>query len=255
MESPRTYRASAIILRRINIGETDRIVTLYTREKGKLSSIAKGARRHLSKLAGATELFTYGKYFLASGRDLDIITQTEVKESFPEIRKNLDRIAHAAYICEMVNIFVEEREANYGIFDTLLSALYLLESGVDPKVVARYFELNLMSMMGYRPELDQCIRCSAHPSGDGMYFSPSMGGRVCKECGPLPDDVIHLNKETADAMRILLAAEPGVLRMLEFSEEVKQELFKIIHLYIRYRTGRDLKSLEFIHILGSKAKG
>lgn len=252
MESPRTYRAAAIVLRRINIGETDRIVTLYTREKGKLSSIAKGARRHLSKLAGATELFTYGRYFLASGRELDIITQTEVKESFPGIRKDLNRIAHATYICEMVNAFVEEREANYGIFDTLLSALYLLESEVDPEVVARYFELNLMSLMGYRPELDQCIRCDVHPAGAGIYFSPSMGGRVCKECGPLPDDAIHLNKETADAMRILLTAEPGTLRKLEFSKEVKQELFRIIHWYVRYRTDHDLKSSEFIHALDNQ---
>ncbi|MEN6373079.1 MAG: DNA repair protein RecO [Armatimonadota bacterium] len=249
MESPRTYRATAIVLRRINIGETDRVITLYTREKGKLSAVAKGARKHLSKLAGPTEMFTYGRYFLAAGRDLDIITQAEAKESFPAIRRDLDRIAHATYMAEMINAFVEERDANYGLFDTLLSSLYLLESEIDPTIVARHFELKMMSMMGYRPELDRCLRCDAEPSGDGIDFSPSLGGRVCAECGPIPDDAIHMSEEAAQAMRTLLTAEPRMLRNLDFSDEVRKELFRAIRRYVRYRTDRELKSSEFIQAL------
>lgn len=251
MESGRTYRATAIVLRRVNVGETDRIVTLYTREKGKLSAAAKGARKHLSKLAGPSEMFTYGRYFLAAGRDLDIITQADVKESFPGIRKDLSRIAHATYLAELTSALVEERDANYELFDTLLSALYLLESEADPGIVTRYFDLQAMCLMGYRPEIDHCVRCGSRPSGD-FAFSPSAGGRVCRECGRMPDDVIILSSKTADAMRTLLVAEPRAVRELQFTDTVKSELYRSIKWYVRYRLDQDLKSAEFIHCLADK---
>lgn len=237
------------MLRRVNIGEADRVVTLYTREKGKLSGIAKGARRARSKLAGASELLTYGRYFLAVGRDLDVITQTEIRESFPGIRKDLNRIAHSTYLVELVNALVEEREPNFDLFDTLLSSLYLLEAEVDPEIVARHFELQIMSIMGYRPHLDQCLRCGKTPSGEGIMFSPSLGGRACDECGPVPDDVVYLSGESAGALRKLLTAEPRSLKDLLVPPAVKEELAGAIRKYVRYRTDRELKSPEFIRAL------
>jgi len=251
VEAARTYRATAIVLRRLNIGETDRIVTLYSREKGKISGIAKGARRPLSKLAGATEPFTYGRYLLAVGRDLDVITQAEVRESFPNVRRDLKRIAYATYLVEFVNAVVEEREPNYDLFDTLLSALYLLEAEADPEVVARYSDLHIMSLMGYRPEIDVCLRCGKRPTTADVAFSPSLGGRVCEECGPLPDDVIYISGEAADAMRRLMAAEPRSLKDLRFPNAVKEELFRAIRWYVRYQLDRELKSSEFIQALAA----
>jgi DNA repair protein RecO (recombination protein O) len=237
------------VLRRKNIGETDRVVTLYTREKGKLSAVAKGARKHLSKLAGPSEMFTYGRYFLASGRDMDIITQADVQESFPGIRKDLNKIAHATYLAELTNALVEERDPNYDLFDTLLSALYLLESDADPGVVARYFDLQVMSLMGYRPEIDSCVRCGRRPSTPTVAFSPSAGGIVCRECGPIPDDVIQISRESVDAMRQLLTIEPRAVRELQFSDAIKTELTKAIRWYVRYRLDQDLKSTEFIQAI------
>ena len=118
-----TYNANAIVLHRLSFGETDRIATLYTRERGKLAAIAKGARKPVSRLAGATEVLTYGKFHLATGKNLDIIAQVEVKESFPRIHQDLSRIAYATYMAEVVDRMVEEHEANPDIFDLLLSAL------------------------------------------------------------------------------------------------------------------------------------
>lgn len=249
MESQRTYRASAIILRRINIGESDRVVTLYTREKGKVSAVAKGARKHMSKLAGPTEPLTYGRYFLAAGRDLDIVTQAEVKESFPQIKKNLNRIGFASYMVELINAIVEEHDPNYEAFDTLLSSLYLLESDIEPELVARYFELQIMSMMGYRPELDECLRCGRQPSSDVVAFSPELGGRACEECAPLPTDVIILKKPSADAMRQLLSVEPEQLKNIQISDDAKDPLYRAIRWYVRCRLDRNLKSSEFLQTL------
>ena len=91
------------MLHRLSFSETDRIVTLYTRERGKLSAIAKGARKPISRLAGATEVLTCGKFHLAEGKNLDIIAQVEVKESFPRIHADLNRIAYGSYLAELVD--------------------------------------------------------------------------------------------------------------------------------------------------------
>lgn len=253
MEAPRTYRADAIVLHRVDIGETDRIVILYTRVKGKVAAIAKGARKALSKLAAATEPFTYGRHMLAVGQNLDVMTQVEIRESFPSIRKDMQRVAYAVYFVELVDAFVEERESSHEIFDTLLSALYMLESGLAAPVVARSFELKLLELLGYAPQLEVCIRCGVVALGDELTFSPSYGGLVCGKCGPLPDDTLYLRNETVQAMKRLLAAEPSDLRKMDLSPEVIKEAAQALHRHIRYRLERDIKSMEFLQSLAAVA--
>src|SRR5579862_3611183 len=97
-----TYTADSLVLHRLNLGENDRILTLYTREHGKLSAVAKGARRATSRLVGATELFTQARVLLATGRSLDILTQCEIRASFPALRNDLERLARATYLCELL---------------------------------------------------------------------------------------------------------------------------------------------------------
>ncbi|MDO8586563.1 MAG: DNA repair protein RecO [Armatimonadota bacterium] len=243
------YRANAIVLRRTNLGETDRILTLYTREHGRLSAIAKGSRRPASRLAGATELFNFGRYLLATGKSLDVVTQSETRESFPNIRADLNRIAYAIYIVELVNETIEDREPNPDLFDTILSCMYLLEGGVDPEVVTRAFELQLMAASGYRPRLESCARCGTPTSTQKVNFSPSIGGVVCGQCGPLPEDTMTIHHETLDTMKALLNAEAAQIRDSRPSERTLDEMANVMRWYIRYRLERELKSSEFIQAL------
>ena len=249
MDTHRTYRADAIVLRRVNIGETDRVVTLYTRNKGKVATIAKGARKSLSRLAAATEPFIFGRYMLATGQNLDVMTQVEIKESFSKIRKNVERVAYAIYFLELVDSFTEEREIGQDIFDTLLSSLYLLENGVRPQITARSFEMKLSALLGYSPQLNACLRCDAVPEGQELTYSPSLGGLVCRECGPLPEDVLYLHRESVSAMKRLLVAEPAQLREMILSPENLKEVTQALRRHIRYRLERDLRSAEFLQSL------
>jgi len=244
-----TYRANAIVLRRTNFGETDRILTVYSREHGKLSAIAKGSRRPVSRLAAATELFTYGKYLLATGRNLDVLTQSETRESFPGIRGDMHRIAYASYMVELLNVIVEDRDPNPELFNTLLSSLYLLEGGVDPEIVTRAFELQVMAMSGYRPNLESCARCGSPPPKDRAGFSPSYGGVMCETCGSIPDDTIAVSGETLNAMAALLVAEPTQLRDMRLTDEIRAEIANVMRWHIRYRLESELKSAEFIQAL------
>ena len=243
------YTADAIVLRRINFGETDRIVTLYTRQRGKVSAIAKGARKPISRLAGATEALTHGRFQLATGKTLDVITQVEVKDSFPRIRSDLRRIAHSTYVAELVDTFVEERGASEDLFQLLLSTLYLMERPNDPEKIVRMFELQSMKLLGYEPVLDRCVRCRRPIPVGEAFFSPSLGGIVCEECGPLPEDALPVSSEAIPLMRRLLVAEAREVEQTEIPAQAMEQITRAMRWYIRYRGERELKSIEFLQAL------
>lgn len=245
----RTYTTGAIVLRRIDLGEKDRILTVYTREAGKVSVVAKGSRRPGSKLSGATEPFTYCRMFLSRGRDLEVLSQAEIKESFPRLRTDMKAVAYAVYILELTHAFTDEREPNPDLFDTLLSVLYVLESGTDPEIAARYYELQMLSILGYEPHFDSCLRCGKPIGRERVAFSPALGGIVCMDCGPLPPDAIEVPGAATTYARALLNAEPHKLKDMKVPPGARRDLERMLKWHIRYRLENDLKSLDFIERL------
>lgn len=242
------YSVNAIVLRRISFSETDRIVTLYSRELGKISGIAKGARKPISRLAGATETLTHGRFQLATGKNLDVITQAEAKDSFPRIKEDMRKVACGIYVAELVERFVEEREPNVPLFELLLSTLYLLERPNDPEKITHMFELRFMSLMGYQPRLDKCVRCGADLPGDQVYFSPSLGGVICAHCGHLPEDATRTSLTTVHTMEALLTAQPPEVEKMQISTNVMEEISRMMRWYIRFRAPSEIKSMNFLHI-------
>jgi len=243
------YTVNAIVLRRMNFSETDRIVTLYTREHGKISTIAKGSRKPISRLSGATETLTYGKVALATGKNLEVVTQFEVKESFPRIREDLKRLAYAGYCAELTDVLTEDRQLSFDLFDLLLSTLYLMERPNDPEKIAHMFELKLMKLLGYEPALDECLRCRKPLPVSDLFFSPSLGGMVCRECGPLPDDAIQIPQAAIEAMRGLLEADAPEVERMEIPDTAMDFIARVMRWYIRYRAEREIKSLDFLQAL------
>ncbi len=244
-----TYNTNAIVLHRLNFSETDRIVRLYSRERGKIAGIAKGARKPVSRLAGATEVLTYGRFHLAEGRNLDIISQVEVKESFPRIHQDLYRIAYTTYIAELVDKMLEEHEPNPDVFDLMLSALYLTERPNDPEKIAHMFELQFMKELGYEPELEKCLRCRSPLVADELQFSPSLGGTMCGACGPLPEDAVQISHAALEAMQKLLITEAPEVERMEIPPDAMDQIARVMRWYVRYRSERELKSLAFLQTL------
>ena len=245
----RTYAASAIVLRRIDLGEKDRILTVLSREHGKLSAVAKGARRPGSKLGGASEPFTYLKMLLSSGRDLDVLSQAEIRESFPNVKSDITSVAYGVYLLELVNSFVDQRQPNPDVFDTLLSAMYGLESGTDAEITARFLEIQLMAILGYEPHLEACLRCGRKPGRERISYSPALGGIVCAECGTPPKDSISAPAAVASYVNALRNAEPNKLKEMNVPSGARRDLARIMKWHIRYRLEHDLKSTEFIGTL------
>ena len=244
------YKANGIVLSRRNLGETDRILTLFCRDNGKISVVAKGSRRPNSKFGGATELFTHSNLLLATGKSLDVVSQCEIYDCFPALRSDLTMMAIATYMCELIDRLLEEHEVEPEVFDLFLSGLHLMQKQVmDPEVVLHAFEMRLLAHRGYTPELNICVRCHVALSGTRRAFSPTLGGILCDKHLHAHEDSFQITPETCQTLQILLTAEIPDLAVLQMGSDTQAQVQRCLRWYIRYRIDRDLKSAAFLDVL------
>jgi DNA repair protein RecO (recombination protein O) len=168
----------------MDLGEADRIVTLFSRDEGKIRAVAKGVRRSTSRSAGHLEPFTLSDILFAVGKELDIISQADTLESFRTVREDLELTTHAYYLAEMVDLLTEDRQENRAVYDILIGGLRALAEAVDVRLVLIAFHLQLLEALGYRPELRECVSCRSEIQPERNHFSALLGGVVCPMCGP-----------------------------------------------------------------------
>src|SRR5215467_6887570 len=144
MARSRLYRTPAVILKRMDLGEADRIVTLFSRDEGKIRAVAKGVRKTTSRSAGHLEPFTLSDVLFATGRELDVISQAATLEAFREVREDLDLTTHAYYLAEVVDLLTEDRQENRQVFDILVDALHDLARIRDVRLVLVVFHVRLL---------------------------------------------------------------------------------------------------------------
>src|SRR5215213_2618887 len=139
------YRTEALVIGRLDLGEVDRILTLYSPQHGKFRVVAKGVRRPKSRLAPHLELFCQTRVMLAKGRELDIVTSAEMIDGHWPLRTDVDAFGHASYLVELLNQLTEDRQENAAAYDLLMRSLRLLSEGISPYSVTRHYELALLS--------------------------------------------------------------------------------------------------------------
>lgn len=251
----RTLRVEAIVLRHSDWGEADRLLTLFTRQEGKLRTIAKGVRRLRSRKAGHLQPFTRVKLMLAHGRDLWIVTQAETVAAYLALREDLERIAHASYAVELLDRFTYEEGANRPLFDLLAMTLQRLDEGQPPFTLLRYYELRLLDLLGFRPQLFRCVGCSEGIQPQDQFFSPLLGGVLCPRCGaqdasarPISVNALrflrHFQRSTyAEASRALIPAP------------VQQEMETRMQDYLTYYLERGLNTPGFLRAVSHRENG
>ena len=246
MTAPKVYKTEAIVLKRINVGEADRILTLYAPNLGKFSAIAKGVRRPKSKMGGHLELLTHSSLMLARGQNLDIITQSETISGFLPLRGDLWRSSLALYAAELVDQFTAEHVENYPVYKLLLNTLGWLCYTQDGELTLRYFELNLLTHLGYRPELYQCLGCKSALEPTTNFFSASGGGVLCPQCREKEPVARPISLDALKVMRFLASSDYTRASRLRLSSELSSELESLMRQYIRYLLEREVKSVEFL---------
>jgi DNA repair protein RecO (recombination protein O) len=242
--SNRLYRCEAIVLGRMDLGEADRILTLYSRQHGKLRVIAKGARRPLSRLGPHLEYFSRARLMLARGRELDVVTGAETEDAHLAIHGDLDAFGHASHMVEILTRLTEDRQENAAIFELLASSLRLLADGVDAFHVTRHYELALLMLLGYKPELYHCIECRTALTPASHQFSAALGGFHCGSCrGREPGS----RPVSVDAQKYLRALDRGGLTAtvrIAIPVPLREELEGTLGAYLRHVAERDLGSLR-----------
>lgn len=242
----RTYRTQAIVLRHHEYGEADRILKLYTLEKGKISAIAKGVRKINSRKAGHLEPFTHVNLFLARGRNLDIITQAEAINPRAGLRENLQLMALASYVVEVLDRFTYEEGRNSGLYRLLTQTLDRLEIQPNAETVVRYYELRLLEMLGYRPQLFNCIDCGEALREQDQFFSPLGGGVACPRCGQHRREAWDLDKDVLRYLRHFQRSEWQNLSAIVIPERILREMTSLVEAYLTYLLESKLNTPDFM---------
>ena len=269
MRQQHSYSTEAIILKRSDLGEADRIVTLFTPKKGKFHALATGSRRPVSKLAGQVDLLSRSQLQLGLGRNLDIVTQAEIRENFLGLRSELWHMTCGFYLAELVDRFVEERVAHADIYTLLLQTLRYLdadagalgqqrmqqEAGEVPthgktSLLLRFFELHLLSAVGYAPSLQNCVSCSSELLAQENGFKASLGGVLCPQCSHLWERRLSLN--AFKVLRYIQQHTWSESARIRLNASLEAELEALMHGLLRFHLERDLKSWSFLDMLSQR---
>jgi len=251
-ERPRSFRTQALVLKRRNFGEADRQVTLLTPFYGKFDALAKGARKPTSKKTGHVELFMKSDVLIAKGRTLDILTQAEMLEPYLPIREDLERGAYASYAAELLDRFTFDSDDTHtqSLFDLLDQTFArLCTDDADIRRVIRYYELQLLDEVGFRPELTECVVMREDVEAVDQFFSFGDGGVVSVEGASHTAGLVPLPVNTLKLLRFLQRSHYEQTTSLTIDEKLHRDAERIMLGYLSYILESRVQSVDFIRRL------
>jgi DNA repair protein RecO (recombination protein O) len=242
----RSRRVEGIILRHQRWGEADRLLTIFTRELGKVRAIAKGARKTQSRKAGHLEPFMQTALLLAQGRDWWIVTQADTVEAFLPLREDLRKTGYASYIIELLDKFTYEDGSNPSLYNLVIETMWHLAAGHPAFIVIHYYELRLLDMMGFRPQLFHCVICEEEIQAVDQYFSALHGGVVCPRCAYKSEDSRRISVEALKYLRHFQRSTYNQVMGARPDESVANEVEAIMQWYLTFLLERNINSQDFI---------
>ncbi len=241
----------AIVIRFFPLRESDKIITFYTADFGKIKAVARGVRRPKSRLAGGLELLNYGTlvFFERPNKDLQTVNDFDLISSFEGIKADFDRTTYGCYLAELIGAIESDHSVNQRIFHLLQHGFETLTHVHDIALFARAFELQLLGLAGYAPQLSHCVAC-AHVFHDAtLHFSSRFGGLLCVGCRDRDASALSISRGSCQLMRQLQKSSLSRLGRFRASVLNHRELKFVLATFVSYCTERDLKSLKFIDSL------
>lgn len=235
-------QVDALVIRQKNYGEADRILTLFSKQLGIVSAMAKGARKFKSHQAGATQLFCYGRFNLVPGKNMYTLRGAVCEESFFSVSASIENLALAQYLCDLAYLTTGPENPDEGVLSLLLNTLYLLSKGEkDSALLKAVYELKLCQQAGFAPRTDCCMRCGAME--DLNAFSPAMGGTLCSACGAA--DAIKLAAPTVKALQYIAEAPLSASFGFTLKQDFLCELSKTCEKFILFNVDNYPNSLDY----------
>jgi DNA repair protein RecO (recombination protein O) len=243
----RSFRLEAVVLRHLDWGEADRMLTLFTAEQGKVRAIAKGVRKMRSRKAGHLEPFTRVNLLLARGRDMLLITQAETVDAFLALRDDMLRTTQALYVIELLDRFTYEEGESHSLYRLLVETLdRLSHSGINADLVMRYYEIRLLDLVGFRPQLFRCLNCEEEITAQDQYFSAERGGVLCPRCGRVVLEARPVTTDTLRYLRHFQRSNWSEASRAPLTTALNHELELLIQYYLTYLLERGLNTPSFL---------
>ena len=233
-------KINGVVLAESNMGDFDKMVSVLTPNLGKIGCAAKGARKPKSPLLAGTQFLSFSDLVIYNGVNSYNINSCEPIEVFYNIRTDLDKLTYAAFITRMVSDVTDENQYTYNILQLLLNTLYMIsETDVDKDFILSVFELRLMVLLGFAPNLGKCVLCG--DKNDIGYFSMSHSGFLCNPCGRTDKSAIKISLDTFNALKYICSAPAKKIFSFNVSEESKKELKLISSLYLNKNLEKEYK--------------
>jgi len=242
------YCSRAIIIKTMDLRETDKLVTLFSEKEGKIKAVAKGVKKPVSSLRACVQPFCHSLLFFSRGRELDLITQGRLLDFFGNSREDIERALYSVYIMELLDKTLMDRVAMPGLYAVVLSVLkHINEAGYNPLVV-RFLEMNLLINLGYRPVLDECVLCGKKDEGL-RCFNIASGGVVCSTCVRSLNGNFPLSGEMLALIRLLATGNLKALSRVKVSGAVLHQLEIFLERYLEYYIERRFNMKKIISVL------
>ncbi|MGJ7921406.1 DNA repair protein RecO [Neobacillus sp. LXY-4] len=239
-------KCEGIVIRTTDYGETNKVVTLYTREWGKVGVMARGAKKTNSRLSAVTQLFTYGYFLIQKGNGLGSLQQGEMISSLRSIREDIFLTAYASYIVDLTDkATADEKRPNPFLFELLHQTLSLMNEGYDLAILTNIYEMKMLDLFGLHPCLNQCSVCS---NTDGHFsFSVREGGFICHRCLEQDPYSIKISPATVKLLRLFYYFDLSRLGNIDVKPETKAQLKQVITAYYEEYSGLHLKTKKFLN--------
>lgn len=233
-----------IVIRTMPYGESHKIVTLFTREAGKVTAMARGAKKPRSKLAAITQPFTHGSFLIRQGRGMGTLSQGEQIDSMRFIREDLEATAYASYIVEIIDRLTEENDRVSGIYGLLYDALHAINEEYDPEAIALFVEWKMLQVGGIHPILHECANCRAT---EGEFaFSFTQIGFLCHRCFETDPYLVKITPTQLKLIRTFYTVPINQVGNLSLKKETKHFMKKIVRTIYDEQIGVWFKSRRFL---------
>jgi DNA repair protein RecO (recombination protein O) len=239
-------RTDALVLKSFDLRETDQILTIFSRELGKIPVVAKGVKKPQSTLRGLVQPFCYSQFFITRSGEMYLITQGRINEFFGNIREDLDKTLQVIYILELLDKSTVERDPNPPLLDLTLQVLHYMNDNPASSIYLRFFEVKQLGLVGFAPVLNRC--CNCHQTDHLNYFSPGEGGALCSDCASRVGGN-RVMPATLAALRTLQQGGLKIIPRMCLSPAVLEQMEKIMEDYLEFYLERKLNLKQVMKTL------
>ncbi|MDT3426551.1 DNA repair protein RecO (recombination protein O) [Paenibacillus forsythiae] len=241
------YRVEGIVIRSMDYGEGNAIITLCTENAGKIGVLVRGAKKVKSRHAALIQPFTLGQYvFFRNNGGLGTLNSGEIIHSHHPVREDLIKAAYGSYACELLDRVLHDEETGSFWFRQLSACLNALEEGKEPGVTINLFEMKVLQAAGYAPQLGACIACGREKPDDELLLSPRLGGVLCRSCRHNDPPAMEVSMRALKLLRLFAALDLTRLGNVDVKASTRDELKKIMRAFMDTQLGLRLKSQNFL---------